>query len=447
MSNERYHGRDLTEIRENLIKDIKKRDDTLTQFSASDPGSIIIDSVAKTADDLNYYIDQARLERYIATCKQRDSVFELARLTSYFIKGVQPPSIQVELSSSTATSGSRLQFEIDSAPYCIVSSYNLDSTNSLKDTVTAYNGILKTVWVPTYTLDLFEPKINIGSVFNIPSIGIEVQVEIGGTTEKLTRRGWYASRTNADEVEIILRDNRVISNTTTKVFVSFIEIAESDFKAVKLNATSTLGDLTIKAITPSTTGSGSEDFEESKRNVINNSITLGTLVSVADFEALAEQDLEVKKAKAFDFNSSVVTIPNKCVTYIELKDTNLTSLPVAVADRLNAEVIARNTMLGSTYTWELAPIVTFNIVVDVKSYATDQIDVNTITDLIRQEYLDMEFGEKVIPSKIAKLIERSNNFIEYVDITSPASKIEPNENQIPRVGTITVTVTRGGLYD
>lgn len=330
-----YYGRDLPEIRAKLIERIKSLDSTLTQFTGSDPGMIIVDSIASVADDLNYYIDRSRLEKYIASCTQEDSLLRLARLTSYFIRGVQPPSAELVVTSDIDKSITRLQLYFDDAPYCIVDPIVLDATNNRTTNIVAYNGELKSVWVPITSLSLSDPKFILGSFSSIPAEGLEVSIEIDGVITALSNTGWFASKTIDDTIELSIRDNRIQLDGATKVLVKYISIKEEDFTAIDVDdSVESLG-MTFVVSEGSTSGSGPENYEDTRRNIINSNRLLYAPVSVPDFQAIAEQDLEVARAVSFDWNTpSITNNPDEVQTYI-LLNYDSTILPNSVVARLN----------------------------------------------------------------------------------------------------------------
>lgn len=443
---DRYYGRDLVQIRKTLIDEIRKKNETLTQFTGSDPGMMIIDSVSQVADYLNFYIDLARLETYISSCKQKSSLLRLADLTSYFVKGVQPPSIDIEVSSTKDESFSRKQIYLDGAPYVIITPVVLTSERRIS-TVSAYNGVDKTIIVSLSNLDLFDPRVVIGDVNMIPYQGLKVQLDYDGKIVEISKRNWFPSRTQDDKVEIHIRDNRVASSSAKKLYINYIEIEEENFQLVKKDVTSTDGNLTFKTLSESSPGSGDELFQESKRNIIGSNIQLETLVSVLDFKILAESDLEVKKAIAFDKNTpSIVSESDKVKIFLKLT-YDIESLPLSVTSRLDYEVKSKSNILGIEHEWAKAPEVEFNIVADVYTLATDQLDKKEIEDYLSSEYSDLDFGRKISIGEISRDLLRYSTFIEYVEVKTPNSTLEPKVNEIPIIKSVTVNIIRGGINE
>lgn len=441
---EKYYGRDISIIRENLIQEIRKKSETLTQFTGSDPGMIILDAVSLVADRLNFYIDLARLETYISSCKQKSSLLRLADLTSYFIKGVQPPSVDIEVSSTKDISFSRKQIDIEGAPYVIITPVVLTSARR-SSTVPAYNGVDKNIIVPISNLDLFDPKVIIGDVSRIPYEGMKVQLDYDGQIVEVSKRNWFPSRTQDDKVEIHIRDNRVASYLAKKLYISYIEIQESDFQLVKKDVTVTDGDLTFKTVSESSPGSGDELFQETKRNIIGSNIQLETLVSVMDFKILAESDLEVKRAVAFDQNTpSVVTDTDTVKVFVKLT-YKADSLPVSVTSRLNYAVQTKSNILGINHEWVIAPEVEVDIVADVYSLATDQLDKTEMENYLMDKYSDLDFGRKITVGEISRDLLRYSTFVEYVEVKEPSTIIEPKVNEIPIVKSVTINIKQGGI--
>lgn len=443
---EKYYGRELEVLRSNLIEDIKKKNETLTQFTGSDPGMILLDAVCLVADRLNYYIDLARLETYISTCKQSSSLLRIADLTSYFIKGVQPPSIDLEVSSPTPVSFSRKQIEIGGAPYVIITPVVLANPR-LSTAVAAYNGVDKNIIVSLSTLDLFDPKVIIGDVNKIPYQGLRVQIEYDGKVVEISKRNWFPSRTQDGKVEIHIRDNRVASQLATKLYINYIEIEESKFQLIKKDTQAIIDNITYKALSDSSPGSGDELFQESKRNIIGSNIQLETLVSVMDFKILAESDLEVQKAIAFDRNTpSLVTEDDKVKIFLKLT-YDASELPLSVKSRLDYEVQSKSNILGIVHEWVLAPQKKFSISAKVYTLATDQLTVKELEDFIKLTYANLDFGRKISSGEISRDLLRYSKFIEYVEVEQPTSTIEPKVNEIPILENVSITLIRGGINE
>lgn len=443
-----YLGRDLVELRTNIINNIKLTDSSFTQFSGSDPVMMIVDAMAEIADRLNYYIDASRLETYIATCQQTDSLYEIARLETYFIQGVTPPSVEVQLTATEEKTTGRTQLLFGDVPYVIVSDSTLDASNSYTDTVSAHNGVLDAIWISTNTLDVQDPILTVGSALEIPSVGLQVSIEINGVLNRLTNREYYVSRSDDDEVLIRIRDNSIVTDLDDvgRVLVEFIRIAEKDFTAVEIGSTYTTSGITYTTIEDTVEGSGDEEFATAKRNVRDSATLLDTVVSVSDYETIAKQDLLIRTAKAFDINTpSVVSDSNSVVIYLEPVDYTLATIPNAITLRLNDAIELKNSIIGVTHTWERALYKSFDITANVYTNSVDQVDEDTIKEYLLEEYTTQSFAKTIIPSKIAKNIENLNTFIEYVEIEEPSAKVVPAVNEICKVGTITVNVLRGDL--
>lgn len=436
-----YYGRDLPEIRSKLIERIKLTDPTLTQFTGSDPGMILIDSVSAIADELNYYIDRARLENYISSCTQEDSLIRLAKLTSYFIKGVQPPSVELSASSDLNKSISRIQLYFDGIPYCIIDPVVLNSTNGRESQVLAYNGELKTIWVSVSSLDLTDPKFILGKSVELSKVGMEVSLELNGTIVTLTNSGWFATKTINGTVEISIRDNRIQQDGATKVLVKFISIKEEDFKALDVGVTledSTTG-ITFTTLSGSTTGSGPESYETARRNIVNSN-RLYSPVSVYDFQAIAEEDLEVAKAISFDWNTpSITDNPDEVQTFILLTSQSAT-LSDAVISRLNKAVRERGVILGMSYYWNIALMKVFNLVINVYTFATDMVLTEPIEEAIRAKYSANSFGQRITLNEIESLVNKVSSLIEYSEVISPSATVITAVNEVPILGDITINI-------
>ena len=443
-------NRELETLREDIIKRIRSKNDTLTQFTGSDPGMMLIDAIASSIDSMNYYIDRVRLEQYISSCTQKKSILRIADLTSYFVKGMQPPSIElkVELDTENNADFSRKQITLDGVDHVIVTQVKLDSSN--RDTkVVAYNGVDTTKVISKTDINFNDPKFIVDKVESVSYQGFKVYISLGDKSIELNKRYWYLSRSMSDNAEVILRDNRIYRDDFNGFTVKYIKNNYSNFQYVKKGVESKFEGLKFNTLSESTPGSSDEIDSYARRNITNSHIKLETLVTTLDFSSLAESDLEVRQAKSFDRNTpSIVTESNAVYTYIDMiYDSNSAELPLTLTDRLNYEVQQSNTILGIKHYWKKANRVYFDIDMVIYSLATDQIDDMIIKSKLEDKYTDLKFGYRVNPAEISRDVLRMNEFIERIEITSPSSTLEVGVNEVPYLRNISIKVKRGGLHE
>lgn len=443
MSSINYVKRDIKDIRSAIIEAIQKKNENITQFNASDPAGMILDAVAEVADGLHYYIDRSRFESYLPTCVQKDSLRYHAELSSYFLKGVQPPSVVLEVTAVSDRSLDRLELDFDGTRYSIIDNLILDATNDRKTQIVAYNGVLTTKWVDTANIDKYNPVVVLGDYRTIPRQGMKVYLESESGIRELPVRSWYARRNDNEEVEVAIRDNEVNMSWSNRIHVKYLTVDPDAFGYLDTGAKTTSNLMNFTAIEPSTSGAREETYEESRRNIIYNNRVIDTLVSTMDYKYLAEQDSEIAKAVAFDRNTpSIVSEINKVVVYLKLKDDRYTVLPKSITSRLDAEVKKKSVVLGNTHEWRKGVSKVIDIYISIFAYSLDEIKMEDIEKIIKDQYSDMSFGQAIKPSEIEYIVARKNPFISYAEVTSPASIVKSEVNEIPVIGKIYISLNR-----
>ena len=99
-----YQSRDFTSIRDDLINLIPNFAPQWTSRDSTDFGIVLIELFSYMGDILNYYIDRAANESFLATATQRDTVLNLARLLNYSPGEPVPSQITVQFSNYSTTS-------------------------------------------------------------------------------------------------------------------------------------------------------------------------------------------------------------------------------------------------------------------------------------------------------------------------------------------------------
>lgn len=98
-----YTSRDYASIRDNMIALIPSLLPEWTNTDASDFGITLIELFAYMGDMLNYYIDRAANEGFIATATQKSSVLSLAQLLGYTPSTATPAQVTLSFSNTSST--------------------------------------------------------------------------------------------------------------------------------------------------------------------------------------------------------------------------------------------------------------------------------------------------------------------------------------------------------
>lgn len=98
-----YTSRDYSSIREDLINLIPTYAPQWTNRDPSDLGIALIEIFSYLGDLLNFYIDRAANEGFLATASQRDSVLQIAAMLNYTPTTSSPALVELVLSNSTTS--------------------------------------------------------------------------------------------------------------------------------------------------------------------------------------------------------------------------------------------------------------------------------------------------------------------------------------------------------
>lgn len=100
-----YTSRDFDAIVTDLINRIQYFLEEWTDHNPSDPGIVLLELFAYTADGLHYYIDRAVNEAYIDTAVKRESVISLLKLIDYVPASAVPASVDLKFSIPAPLAG------------------------------------------------------------------------------------------------------------------------------------------------------------------------------------------------------------------------------------------------------------------------------------------------------------------------------------------------------
>lgn len=98
-----YTSRDYVSIREDLVNLIPTYAPNWTSRDASDFGITIVELFSYLGDLLNFYIDRAANEGFLATASQRDSVLQIATMLNYVPTTSSPSLADLTFTNTSAT--------------------------------------------------------------------------------------------------------------------------------------------------------------------------------------------------------------------------------------------------------------------------------------------------------------------------------------------------------
>jgi hypothetical protein len=98
-----YTSRDYVSIREDLVSLISYYNPNWTSRDPADFGMTMVDMFAYMGDLLNFYIDRATNEGFLATASQRDSVLQIANTLGYIPTGLVAATTTIGFSNSTGS--------------------------------------------------------------------------------------------------------------------------------------------------------------------------------------------------------------------------------------------------------------------------------------------------------------------------------------------------------
>ena len=98
-----YTSRDYETIREDLLNLIPNYAPNWTNRDPSDFGITLVELFSYMGDLLNFYIDRAANEGFLATASQRDSILRIASMLNYTPTESTPAIVELSFSNSSAT--------------------------------------------------------------------------------------------------------------------------------------------------------------------------------------------------------------------------------------------------------------------------------------------------------------------------------------------------------
>lgn len=98
-----YTSRDYETIREDLLNLIPNYAPNWTNRDPSDFGVTLVELFSYMGDLLNFYIDRAASEGFLATASQRDSILRIASMLNYTPTESTPAVVELNLTNSSST--------------------------------------------------------------------------------------------------------------------------------------------------------------------------------------------------------------------------------------------------------------------------------------------------------------------------------------------------------
>lgn len=472
-----YSSRDFAGVRSDLIRLIPQYLPEWTSRSESDFGMVLIELFAYQADILNYYIDRAANEAYLGTAVQRVSVLMLASMLDYRPAGPAAATVELQFSvpstygsNVTVPAGTQVAtasefgqdpviFETNESVLVNIGGSSLvDATEGQTVAEDATRPVGVSDGSPDQVFSLYNTNVIDGSL----SVYVD-EDGAGAGSAVLWRYVTHLIDAEADE-----RVYTTFTNENGIVYVYFGSGANGRVPpqgavvtAVYRIGGGTRGNvgantitepvgtlLGISAVTNPSAASGGADVEsiaDIRRNAPRSLATLNRAVTTEDYEVLALQVPGVVLAHAA---AGVYTAVSLSVAPVG-GGAPTTTLKNAVANYL-----ADKKMINTTVTVGDPTYVPINITVNpmnvLPQYSQSAVKLaveNALANLF--SFANVDFGQRVTLSSVYRtlaLVEGVDYAVVTVLSTTGAglADITLAANEIPTVGTVTVTAT-GGL--
>lgn len=473
-----YTSRDYAALRSDLISSIPQYLPEWTNRTESDFGIVLIEMFAYVGDILNYYIDRVANEAYLTTAVQRASVLNLAQMLDYRPTGLAAATVDLSFTSSpdavaavTVPAGTRVStvsttgedpviFETDTELILLPGTTDLVAATegrTVAEDASAPVGISTGAADQVFSL-YYEDIID-------NSLQVFVDEDGAGAAEGVlweheshlidasSEDRVYSTVTNENGVTFLLFGDNVNGRIPTQGAVITAEYRIGEGARGNVGA-GTLVELTspiigIDGITNPASASGGADAEsiDSIRRQAPRSLTvLERAVTTADYALLAEKVPGVLHAEA------AASVATNVVLYIA--PTGGGAPTEALKDDVD-NYLADKKMIGTSVTVSDPTYVAVNVTVNplnvLDQYSRTNVEIavsNAIKELFEVENVD--FGFRVTLSQVYQAIQGVPG-VDYAVVTELnrtgtglVDGIPLASNEIPVVGTVTVTST-GGL--
>lgn len=472
-----YTSRSYAELRDDMLAHASTLLPQWTSRSPNDFGVVLVELFAYMGDILSYYTDRIAAEAFLATATQRRSVLNLARMLDYRPNGAAAAKTVLTFSSvpgaaavlvpagtvvSTTTVGADpIYFETD-VDVTIPANTNV-ITVAATEGQTLFESIGTSSGQPSQDFPVSQGPVIEGSLDVYMNEGngqevwtwVEHLIEWGPSDAVFTT---YAD--DNDVLHVVFGDGvtgRIPSGLT--VINAGYRVGGGEIGNVGPSTLTTLdstvvGVIAVTNTSAATGGQDSETLDQIRVAAPASLIALNRAVTLPDYESLAQKVPGIAKAKALSAVYSSVTL------YVAPIGGGLDSqgqpryVPasgkLAVQNYLSTRKPAPTTVtiLDPTY---VSIDVTFDLVV-APQYNQKTIEYATkksVTSFLAFDAVD--FGERVTLGGLFSAIN-SVLGVGYATITklarsgqAGAADVQLASNEIPVLGTLTVTTTGGIL--
>lgn len=473
-----YSSRDYASLRADLINSIPEYVPEWTNRTESDFGIVLIEMFSYVGDILNYYIDRVANEAYLTTAVQRSSVLSLAQMLDYRPLGLAAATVNLSMTASadvggavTVPAGTKVStvstlgsdpvvFETDEELILLPGATGLVAATEGR---TVAEGDASPVGVstgaPDQVFSLYYPDIIDGS--------LQLFVDedgAGGATGVLwnhishlidagSEERAYTTTTDENGVTWIVFGDAVNGRIPTQGAIITAQYRIGLGSKGNVGANSLVEVMVpivgLESVTNPASASGGADAEsiDSIRRQAPRSLTvLERAVTTADYALLAEKVPGVLHAEA---TASVAT---NVVLYVA--PTGGGAPTQALKDDVD-NYLADKKMIGTSVTVADPAYVPVNVTVNplnvLDQYSRTNVEIavaNAVKELFEIENVD--FGFRVTLSQVYRAIQGVPG-VDYAVVTELnrtgtglVDGIPLASNEIPVVGTVTVTST-GGL--
>lgn len=479
-----YTSRDYDSIREDMINLIPLYAPQWTSRDEADFGIILLEMFSYMGDLLNYYIDRAANEAFLTTASQKNSILRIAELIGYdpadslpatvtltFFNSTALPIVvpaKTQVTSTTIVNGETTQviFETNSevtAPAAVGPVFGQVNVLATEGVTIVDESVGNSDGTSDQEFILFDsPVINnsISVTVNDTVYGsIEFIIDAGGTDPV------FFTRTDADEVtSIIFGDGTSgrIPPTNSEILVTYRvgggSVGNVNPNTLRTIVTNFVPGLTVNNAAAASGGVDAETTDEIRVNAPSSIRAINRAVSLRDYGDLALQVPGVAKARA---TSEVYTNINLYIAPAgdpgADESGNLTQVFNQLASQIEQFFLDK---VPPNITITLLPpsFVAVNISVTVAaSPQFKQSVVQRNVERTLQEILsfnNVTFADRISLHYIISALANTTG-VSYSNPTLVAredgAQSGTNDavfavNEIPRAGTITVTVT-GGIED
>lgn len=467
-----YTGRDVAEIRRQLIDMIPTLTSKWTDFNQSDLGIILIELIAGAQDMQNFYFDTQAFETYLDTAVQEKNIYSLVRAMNYRL-----PLMCSARGTIRINFEERKYRELKIPKYTVVRSTYADISQkySVSDTVIA-NGTYSYIDIPIIEGEVRSLKITKGSLrSNMTSSGnISRRIYLGYTnvadhTVEIVQDGVFWNecddallKYNGGYYYSVHRDSEGQVYVLLPVdFMKRLPTSDEDYIEIKFITTSGLDgqvtadslnsiDMDIDGVSDITnvfsTGGAADDINLDRLKILarEKAITMDRYITLEDYKNGVETENYVKDCVVKDWKYPKY-VDKPYVVKVWAVDASGQSVNNEIAKSIITKLESKGVVDVSI---EVMPveIVEFNVEANVTVNVQKNSEKDRVREAIEKEMKiffqpdSMRFGYYMTYADIRNTIMASSNKIKKVLLTSPSENINLTEIQYPKVGKISINI-------